>query len=382
MVPQQISQAGNQSPDPAQGFGNAGDFGSQTIDPRTATPYSDATKCKKASNHVKRPMNAFMVWSQIERRKISEVAPDMHNAEISKRLGKRWKTLSEVDRQPYIEEAERLRLLHMQEYPDYKYRPRKKVKTPSSSSVSSKDSGKQNKSGGSVKSKVDSSSKLKHSSIANGKIVKTKSSNLTNVSDGLKFTIRIDENFRQSVKKSQSVPVNKSQYTPPAQVPSSPNADLPRTPESASIYYSDVDDYSDSYSSSSGSPSSQDICNSQLPQTQYGNQTQTVDQSCATLMDLDSITASDLLQFPGLDLEKMDLTKLTDNVNDIAFMDPLSTTLNSNTTSSVTTTNTTSLGGSHFEFPDYNTPEVSEMMSLQNDWLDSPLSLTSLISTI
>lgn len=97
-------------------------FGSQMINPNTNTPYSDATMCKKVTNHVKRPMNAFMVWSQIERRKISEVAPDMHNAEISKQLGARWKLFDENDRQPFIEEAERLRILHMQEYPDYKYR--------------------------------------------------------------------------------------------------------------------------------------------------------------------------------------------------------------------------------------------------------------------
>jgi transcription factor SOX4/11/12 (SOX group C) len=32
-----------------------------------------------------------MVWSQIERRKISEVQPDIHNAEISKYLGQQWK---------------------------------------------------------------------------------------------------------------------------------------------------------------------------------------------------------------------------------------------------------------------------------------------------
>lgn len=72
-------------------------------------------------------MNAFMVWSQIERRKICEKQPDMHNAEISKHLGKVWKTLSEDERKPFIEEAERLRLMHLQQYPDYKYRPRKKV---------------------------------------------------------------------------------------------------------------------------------------------------------------------------------------------------------------------------------------------------------------
>ena len=71
-------------------------------------------------------MNAFMVWSQLERRKIVEVTPDKHNAEISKELGRRWKNLSEEARQPYIDEAERLRILHQKEYPDYKYKPRKK----------------------------------------------------------------------------------------------------------------------------------------------------------------------------------------------------------------------------------------------------------------
>ena len=83
---------------------------------------------KPTPYHIKRPMNAFMVWSQIERHKIIEKTPEMHNAEISKSLGKIWRTLCQEERAPYIAEAERLRLLHMTEFPDYKYRPRKRAK--------------------------------------------------------------------------------------------------------------------------------------------------------------------------------------------------------------------------------------------------------------
>ncbi|CAF0975854.1 unnamed protein product [Adineta steineri] len=105
-------------------------FGSTLIEPSTQTPYSDATRTrsKKRVNRIKRPMNAFMVFSQLERRKIVQLAPDMHNAEISKYLGARWKRLTENERRPFIDEAERLKMLHLLEYPDYKYKPRKRLR--------------------------------------------------------------------------------------------------------------------------------------------------------------------------------------------------------------------------------------------------------------
>lgn len=76
-------------------------------------------KPQKPANHVKKPLNAFMLYMKEMRAKVVAECTLKESAAINQILGRRWHSLSREEQSKYYEMARKERQLHMQLYPGW-----------------------------------------------------------------------------------------------------------------------------------------------------------------------------------------------------------------------------------------------------------------------
>lgn len=113
-----------------EGVGEAMRDSSESPHVAAAAMSSSSSSSRKgkslANQHIKRPMNGFMVWSSSERKRLAEREPHLHNTELSKRLGEMWRAMSKKEKEPFMDKSKELKVQHKIDHPNYKYRPRRR----------------------------------------------------------------------------------------------------------------------------------------------------------------------------------------------------------------------------------------------------------------
>lgn len=90
-------------------------------------PKKNSASASASASHVKRPMNAFMLYRQNTSPLFKK--DGLTNHEISSLVGIKWQTLSDDEKAPYFLLADIKKQEHKDLYPDYKYTPAKKDAT-------------------------------------------------------------------------------------------------------------------------------------------------------------------------------------------------------------------------------------------------------------
>ncbi|KAL1792369.1 hypothetical protein ACET3X_008876 [Alternaria dauci] len=81
---------------------------------------------------IPRPRNAFILYRQHHQQAITARNPDLNNPDISKIIGEQWKAEGEEQKKVWQDLAQEEKARHQEQYPDYRYQPRRVGKPGSS----------------------------------------------------------------------------------------------------------------------------------------------------------------------------------------------------------------------------------------------------------
>ncbi|XP_042900997.1 protein pangolin, isoforms A/H/I/S isoform X2 [Parasteatoda tepidariorum] len=80
---------------------------------------SERTHNEKKKSHIKKPLNAFMLFMKEQRAQVVAECTLKESAAINQLLGKKWHSLSRDEQSKYYELAKKERQVHMQMYPGW-----------------------------------------------------------------------------------------------------------------------------------------------------------------------------------------------------------------------------------------------------------------------
>uniref|UniRef100_A0A915AGU7 HMG box domain-containing protein n=1 Tax=Parascaris univalens TaxID=6257 RepID=A0A915AGU7_PARUN len=84
---------------------------------------------KAGGEHIRRPMNAFMIFSKRHRPMVHEKYPNRDNRTVSKILGEWWYALGPEEKQKYHDLATQVKEAHFRAHPDWKWCSRERKKS-------------------------------------------------------------------------------------------------------------------------------------------------------------------------------------------------------------------------------------------------------------
>ncbi|XP_017282958.1 transcription factor 7-like 1-A isoform X2 [Kryptolebias marmoratus] len=96
--------------------------GSSGHQPGKSTSDTEREKEEEKKPHIKKPLNAFMLYMREERPKVVAQCKVKESATINQILGQRWHSLSKDEQSKYYELARKERLLHSKLYPNWSAR--------------------------------------------------------------------------------------------------------------------------------------------------------------------------------------------------------------------------------------------------------------------